>query len=60
MIAIISTLIFSSMTKVNGLTNVVYGQTNAIQTNSTNTTNLVNIQDIQLEKMNVPIDGSNL
>ncbi len=34
-IAVISTLIFSSMTMVNGFTNTVNGQTNATQTNST-------------------------
>ena len=54
MIAIISTLIFSSMTMVNGFTNIVNGQTNATQTNSSNTTtNLVNTQDIPLEKVRV-------
>ncbi|HJR47376.1 MAG TPA: alpha/beta hydrolase, partial [Nitrososphaeraceae archaeon] len=54
-IVFISTLIFSSMTVVNGFTNVVYGQTNATQTNSTSnvTTNLVNIQDIPLQKVRV-------
>ena len=42
------------MTMVNGFTNVVYGQTNATQANSTQcTTNLVNTQDIPLEKVRV-------
>jgi len=55
MVAIISTLIFSSMTVVNGFTNMVNGQTNAPQTNSTSnvTTNLVNAQDIPLQKVHV-------
>ncbi len=52
-VAIISTLIFSSMTMINGFTNIVNGQTNVTQTNSSNTTNLVNIQDIPLEKVPV-------
>ena len=54
-VAVISTLIFSSMTMVNGFTNVTYGQTNATQTNPTSnvTTNLVNTQDIPLEKVRV-------
>ena len=53
-IVFISTIIFSSTTMINGFTNVVYGQTNATQANSTNTTtNLVNIQDIPLEKVRV-------
>ena len=53
-VVFISTLIFSSMTMVNGFTNVVYGQTNATQTNSSNTTtNLVNLQNIPLEKVRV-------
>ena len=52
-IVFISTLIFSSMTMINGFTNVVYGQTNVTQTNSSNTTNLVNIQDIPLQKVHV-------
>jgi pimeloyl-ACP methyl ester carboxylesterase len=53
-IAVISTIIFSSTTMVNGFTNIVYGQTNATQANSTNTaTNLVNTQDIPLEKVRV-------
>jgi len=53
-IAVISTLIFSSMTVINGSTNTVNGQTNATQTNSSNTaTNLVNTQDIPLEKVRV-------
>ena len=37
------------MTMVNGFTNIIYGQTNATQTNSSNATNLVNTQDIPLE-----------
>ncbi len=42
------------MTMINGFTNVVYGQTNATQANSSNTTtNLVNIEDIPLEKVRV-------
>src|SRR6187401_1314937 len=55
MVAIISTLIFSSMTVVNGFTNMVNGQTNAPQTNSTSnvTTSLVNAQDIPLQKVHV-------
>ena len=57
-VAIISTLIFSSMTMVNASTNTVNGQTNATQTNSsdtnsTNVTGLVNIHDIPLEKVHV-------
>ena len=53
-IAVISTLIFSSMTVVNGFTNTVNGQTNATQANSTNNvTGLVNTQDIPLEKVHV-------
>ena len=53
-IAVISTLIFSSMTVVNGFTNVAYSQTNATQANSSNVTmNLVDIQDIPLEKVRV-------
>jgi pimeloyl-ACP methyl ester carboxylesterase len=54
-VAVISTLIFSSMTVVNGFTNVTYGQTNATQANPTSnvTTNLVNIQDIPLQKVRV-------
>ena len=52
-VAVISTLIFSSMTMVNGFTNIVNGQTTVTQTNSSNTTNLVNIQDIPLEKVRV-------
>jgi hypothetical protein len=42
------------MTIVNSFTNIVYGQTNGTQTDSSNvTTNLVNTQDIQLEKVKV-------
>ena len=42
------------MTVVNGFTNTVNGQTNAIQANSTNNvTGLVNTQDIPLEKVHV-------
>ena len=53
-IVVISTLIFSSMTVVNGFTNTVNGQTNATQANSTNNvTGLVNTQDIPLEKVHV-------
>ena len=54
-VAVISTLIFSSMTLVNGFTNITYGQTNATQANPTSnvTTNLVNIQDIPLQKVRV-------
>ena len=53
-VAVLSILIFSSMTVVNGFTNTVNGQTNATQTNSSNTTtNLVNTQDIPLEKVRV-------
>ena len=50
-VAVISTLIFSSMTMVNGFTNIVNGQTNATQTNSTNTTtNLVNTTGYSIRK----------
>jgi pimeloyl-ACP methyl ester carboxylesterase len=52
-IVAITTIIFSSMTMVNGFTNIVNGQTNVTQTNSSNTTNLVNTQDIPLEKVRV-------
>ena len=54
-VAVISTLIFSIRTLVNGFTNVTYGQTNATQANSTSNvpTNLVNIQNIPLEKVHV-------
>ena len=57
-VAIIFTLIFSSMTMVNASTNTVNGQTNVTQTNSsdtnsTNTTGLVNTQDIPLQKVHV-------
>ena len=53
-IAVISTLIFSSMTVVNGFINTVNGQTNATQANFTNVTmNLVDIQDIPVEKVRV-------
>lgn len=41
------------MTRVNGLTNIVNGQKNVTQTNSSDTTNLINIQDIPLEKVRV-------
>ncbi len=34
-VAVLAILIFSSMTMVNGFTNIVNGQTNATQTNST-------------------------
>ena len=54
MVAIISTLIFSSMTMGNGFTNIVNGQTNTTQANSTNNvTGLVNTQDIPLQKVHV-------
>ena len=52
-VVFISTLIFSSTTLINGFTNVVYGQTNVTQTNSSNTTNLVNTEDIPLGKVHV-------
>ncbi len=56
-IAVISALVFPSTTignyGQNGIANVVYGQTDPDQANSTNTTNLVNIQDIPLEKVHV-------
>jgi pimeloyl-ACP methyl ester carboxylesterase len=58
-IVAITTIIFSSMTMVNGFTNIVNGQTNVTQTNSsdTNSTNnvtgLVNTQDIPLQKVHV-------
>ncbi|HKU84294.1 MAG TPA: alpha/beta hydrolase, partial [Candidatus Nitrosocosmicus sp.] len=52
-VAVISTLIFSSMTVVNGSTNMVNGQSNTTQTNSSDTNNLVNIQDIPLQKVHV-------
>jgi pimeloyl-ACP methyl ester carboxylesterase len=37
----------------NGVTSIVYGQTNVIHDNSTNTTDLVNTQDIPLQKVRV-------
>ena len=52
-VAVLSTLIFSSMTVVNGFTNMVNGQTNVTQANSTNVTGLVNTQDIPLQKVHV-------
>ena len=52
-VVFISTLIFSTTTLINGFTNVVYGQTNATQANSTNVTGLVNTQDIPLQKVRV-------
>ena len=57
-VAVLSTLIFSSMTVINGFTNTVNGQTNATQTNqainsTNNVTGLVNTQDIPLEKVHV-------
>ncbi|HTH23312.1 MAG TPA: alpha/beta hydrolase, partial [Nitrososphaeraceae archaeon] len=53
-VAIISTLIFSGITIVNGFTNIVNGQTDVTQANSTNNvTGLVNSQDIPLEKVHV-------
>jgi pimeloyl-ACP methyl ester carboxylesterase len=52
-----SSLIFSSATignyGHNGITNVVYGQTDPDQAIFTNTMNLVNIRDIPLEKVHV-------
>lgn len=58
MVVFISTIIFSSTTMINGFTNVVYGQTNTTQSNSTqvnftNATKLVNIQDIPFKKVHV-------
>ncbi len=54
-IAVFSTLIFSSATisnySHNGVTDVVYGQSDIDQVNSANATNLINIQDIPLEKV---------
>ncbi|WP_458721592.1 alpha/beta fold hydrolase [Candidatus Nitrosocosmicus sp. R] len=54
-VAVISTLIFSSMTMVNGFTNVTYGQTNTTHPIPTSnvTINLVNLQDIPLQKVRV-------
>src|ERR671921_2072614 len=57
-ITFISTLIFSSAIISNygdnGITNVIYGQTDSVQANSTNSTaNLVNTQDIPIEKVRV-------
>ena len=52
-VAVLSTLIFSSMTVVNGSTNVAYSQTNVTQTNSTNVTGLVNTEDIPFQKVRV-------
>ncbi|HKU83170.1 MAG TPA: alpha/beta hydrolase, partial [Candidatus Nitrosocosmicus sp.] len=53
-VAVLSILIFSSMSVVNGSTNTVNGQTNATQANSTNNdTGLVNMHDIPLEKVHV-------
>jgi pimeloyl-ACP methyl ester carboxylesterase len=52
-IAVISTLVLSSTTMVNGFTNFAYGQTNATQSNFTNATSLVNTQDIPLKKVHV-------
>ena len=54
MIVVVSTLLVSSSTinnhGHNGVTNIVYGQTNATQNNSTS---LVNTQEIPLEKVRV-------
>jgi pimeloyl-ACP methyl ester carboxylesterase len=56
-ISVISTLIASPSLVNNygyyGVTNIVYGQTNADQANSTNTVDLINIQEIPLEKVHV-------
>ncbi len=52
-IVFISTIIFSSTTISSNINNVIYGQTNATQANSTNTIGLVNIQDIPVEKVRV-------
>ena len=56
-IAVLSTLIVSSSSISNygyyDVTNIVYGQTDSGQANSTNTTTLVNIQDIPLKKVHV-------
>jgi len=53
-VAVLSILIFSSMTVVNGFTNTINGQTNATQVNSTNDSmNMVNMQDIPLQKVQV-------
>ena len=56
-IAVLSTLIVSSSSISNyghyDVTNIVYGQTDSGQANSTNTTVLVNIQDIPLKKVHV-------
>ena len=56
-IAVLSTLIVSSSSISNygyyNVANIVYGQTDSGQANSTNTTGLVNIQDIPLKKVHV-------
>ena len=56
-IAVLSTLIVSSSSISNygyyNVANIVYGQLNSGQANSTNTTGLVNIQDIPLKKVHV-------
>src|SRR6476659_1738425 len=56
-IAVLSTLIVSSSSISNysyyNVANIVYGQANSGQANSTNTTALVNIQDIPLKKVHV-------
>jgi pimeloyl-ACP methyl ester carboxylesterase len=56
-IVFVSTLIFSTSTISshgnNGVTIVVYGQTNIAQDNSTNTMDLINTQEIPLEKVRV-------
>jgi len=49
-VAVLSTMIFSSTTMINVFTNMVNGQTNTTQANSTN---LVNTQDIPLQKVQV-------
>jgi len=53
-VTVLSILIFSSITLINGFTNTVNGQTNATQANSTNNvTDLINTHDITLEKVQV-------
>jgi pimeloyl-ACP methyl ester carboxylesterase len=56
-IVFMSTLIFSSTAfnnyGHNGVTSIVYGQTDVTPDNSTNTTDLVNTQDIPLEKVRI-------
>ena len=52
-IVFISTIIFSSMTMVNGFTNTVHMVKQMLPRPTRNTTNLVNIQNIPLEKVHV-------